>query len=298
MSWTKAQLVADIQGLKALANSHTAGDGVLHLEAIIPGTAPNSYTVTLHGGSVSAGNETVTWGDNSVVIEIEDGVSTVAQVLAAIGGVTGTPWAVLSEVTAGTLLSVSSTPMSSLPAYSAGTVGQFIGVGTPENPGSEGEVNGVTKYIVNVNEVGLSQTSKKPTGYRRTLTFYVYHEGRSDEFAWYERDEPVNSSNTDITADSTYLSYTRIFDSTELRKRTLGALIKLADYFLFAETPSQSYHWAQAFIKDPAFYMDAFMCELASNNDIRASGNATSDATLYYCTEILMPKIATAYGIT
>lgn len=296
MPLTKVQILLDLQGVKASANSHTAGAGVLHIESIFPHLDANTYKVTLHTGIVTAGNETITWSYGTLVIEIESGVSTVAQVLAAV--VAGTPWGILTVGTAGILTSVAQTAMSALPAFITGVNG-YVGIGTPINPGDEGSVNGVTKYLVNVNEIGLSQSSKKPTGYRKNITFYVYHEGQSDENAWYELDEPQNQSNRDVTAyDSSYFSYTKIYASEQLRQRTLGALISMADYFIIQETPVQDYHWAQQFIKDPLYFMDAFMAEVSANADVRASGNSTTDALLYYCLDTLRPKIATAFGIS
>jgi hypothetical protein len=299
MQFTKAQILTDLAGTKASADSHSAGAGVLHIEAILPREMANLYTVALHSGTVSAGNEVITWSDSAVVLEISSGVSTVAQVLAHAGGQIGTPWANLSSGTVGTLTSVAQIAMSSLPNYVTGVNG-YIGIGTPENPGGEGAVNGITKYIVNVNEIGASQTSRKPTGYRKNIVFYVYHEGQVDEQAWYELNEPVNQSNSDVTADgdSSFYSYTRIYNSSDLRLRTLGCLIAKAAYLLGTQTPVQSYHWAQAYIKDPSYYMDAFMTQIAANGDVRASGNQVTDSLLDYCLGVAVPVVATAYGIT
>ena len=55
---------------------------------------------------------------------------------------------------------------------------QYVGVGTPSSPDG-GPVNGVTKYIVNVVEQGLSQNNKKPTSYRKNVTFYVVNDSFS-----------------------------------------------------------------------------------------------------------------------
>lgn len=294
--WTKTQLLSDLSGVKTSADSHVAGAGVLHIESLFPISDVNTYTVELHTGTVTAGNETITWNSSSVIIEIQSGVSTVAQVLSA--SETGTSWAVLTEGTSGTLTSVAETAMSDLPEYVTGLDG-YIGIGTPENPGSEGEVNGVTKYIVNVNEVGFSEASKKPTGYRKNVTFYVWHEGQSDERAWFEKSEPKNTSDMDVTAyGETYASYSKIYFSIELKYRVLGTLIKVAKDYVTAQTPAQSYHWAQEFVKDPAYFMDAFMCSLAANSNIRAAGNAITDAELYTRCDSAMPDIATAFGIT
>lgn len=110
-------------GFRAQANSHAAGKGVLLIKALETGTAPNSYTLTITD-TVSAGAETITWGENSLVIEVADGVSTTAQVLAAEGGITGTPWAELSLVTEGAVDAVAQTAMSALDSYVAGIEGE------------------------------------------------------------------------------------------------------------------------------------------------------------------------------
>jgi hypothetical protein len=175
----------------------------------------------------------------------------------------------------------------------------YIGVGTPENPSNEGPVNGVIKYIVNVNETGYSQANEKPTGYRKNVTFYVYNEGQGDEQAWYELNEPTNQSNTNVTAtDSSWYSYTRIFNSAELRQRVLGDLISKSIYLITAGTPTQSVHWAQSFLQIPAKYMDAFMICVANNGDVRAAGNKVTDVLLDFCISAAIPTVATAFAIS
>jgi hypothetical protein len=65
--------------------------------------------------TVTAGNETITWTANAVVIAVQAGVSTVAQVLA--GAVSGTPWATLASVAAGTVAALATTAVSELPGF-------------------------------------------------------------------------------------------------------------------------------------------------------------------------------------
>lgn len=52
----------------------------------------------------------------------------------------------------------------------------YTGIGEPENPNNEGPINGVTKYIVNVLETGLSDKHQFPTAHRKNITFYVENE--------------------------------------------------------------------------------------------------------------------------
>jgi hypothetical protein len=65
----------------------------------------------------------------------------------------------------------------------------YIGVGTSVNPNNEGQVNGVTKYMINVNEVGVD-ANDKPIGNRKNLVYYVYNEGQETEQAWYDGTVP------------------------------------------------------------------------------------------------------------
>jgi hypothetical protein len=116
----------------------------------------------------------------------------------------------------------------------------YIGVGTPVNPGSEGSVNGVTKYIVNVNEYGSSENNRKPTGYRKNLTFYVYNEGLGDEKAWYEISEPTNTSDGNVAiASSSYEAIAKLYNSKILQDRTLAAIITQCS-IVFQEVSSSS----------------------------------------------------------
>jgi hypothetical protein len=87
------------------------------------------------------------------------------------------------------------------------------------------ETFGVRKYIVNILEVGKSEANIKPTGFRRNITFYVYHEGLGDESAYYERVEPDNISNTNVVAiPATFLSISALYDSITLQKRVRTAV--------------------------------------------------------------------------
>ena len=179
----------------------------------------------------------------------------------------------------------------------------YIGVGTPVNPGGEGTINRVIKYLVNVNELGKSESNKKPTGYRKNVTFYVYNEGLGGEKAWYERVEPVNTSDGDVSTVSTSAySYDRIFTSTELRKRTNGFILK-AIVSIINEAPSTTDHvlrlkWAYDCMKIPVKYLDAFMVALANNTTVRSQGNAVVDNDLEWVINSEIFVVATAFGFT
>lgn len=97
-------------------------NGRFSLAAITSGIAFNTKTLEITD-TVLAGAETVTWAANTLVIEVEAGVSTVAQVLAAVP--VGVPWAILASAVAGTVDALGATAMSTLPAYIAGVDGNL-----------------------------------------------------------------------------------------------------------------------------------------------------------------------------
>jgi hypothetical protein len=176
----------------------------------------------------------------------------------------------------------------------------YVGISTPENPGSEGAINGVTKYVVNVNEVGKSEANVKPTGYRKNITFYVKDEGTGTEQAWYERSEPVNESDTDIsTSANSGISYSTIYNSPILRKRTLGFMIKAIGYVIIeADTvPNHALRlaWAKNAMQMPEKYLSAFMIEMASNGDVRTKGNSILDTDLEWIVNSVLETVANAF---
>jgi len=97
-------------------------NGRFTLAALLSGTAFNTKTLEITN-TVLAGSETVTWGANTLVIEVEAGVSTVAQVLAAVP--VGVPWAILAQSAAGTVDALAVTAMNALPGYIAGIDGNL-----------------------------------------------------------------------------------------------------------------------------------------------------------------------------
>jgi hypothetical protein len=125
-----------IQRYNAIGYAYSsATGGIFKLTAAIvfPEVQADFNTKTLQiTNTVTAGSETITWTANAVVIAVQSGVSTVAQVLAA--SVVGTPWATLSSVTAGTVVTTPATAMEGLPGMDGGDIGLQYGI----NFGSEG----------------------------------------------------------------------------------------------------------------------------------------------------------------
>ena len=97
-------------------------NGRFSIAALTSGTAFNTKTLEITN-TVLAGAETVTWAANTLTIAVEAGVSTVAQVLAAVP--VGTPWATLASSTAGTVDAIGVTAMSALTSYVAGVAGDL-----------------------------------------------------------------------------------------------------------------------------------------------------------------------------
>ena len=115
----------------------------LSITALNAGKVYNEYSVVMQN-TVGAGSETIAWTKNSVTIS-KAATSTVAQVIAAAGGVTGTPWGVvgkaataaLTDVSAGTLVS---TAIQSLDNFVGGDDAGTI-IGSPVTVSTQGHVN-------------------------------------------------------------------------------------------------------------------------------------------------------------
>jgi len=97
-------------------------NGRFTLYAKTSGTAFNTKTIQITN-TVLAGAETVTWAANTLVIQVQAGVSTVAQVLAAVA--VGAAWADLESSTPGAVDALGVTAMSALPGYVAGIAGDL-----------------------------------------------------------------------------------------------------------------------------------------------------------------------------
>ena len=175
---------------------------------------------------------------------------------------------------------------------------QYKFVGIPE---AQQTTTIITPYVINVLESGLSEGKRKPTGFQKNIVFYVYDEGGPGEEAYYAKAEPVNTSNTDITASTTSgLSYYRIFMSQELRARTQGFMLK-AVLAIVNEAPETVDHakrllWAYDMYKTPTKYLEAFMVELANNATVRTSGNLVSDQDLEWLINSAITNIIAAFS--
>jgi hypothetical protein len=160
---------------------------------------------------------------------------------------------------------------------------RYKGIGIPVNPHNEGPINGVTKYVVNVNEVGIS-SDKKPTGDNRNIAFYVLDEGKDDEYAWYER-----------------YSFTSIHDNGPIRARIFNTIINSL-VSIQSEDAGITNHplrlaWSNDAMKDPNKYLEAFMCFYSNDATIQATGMATSDDDFQAAFDNSLPIIAAAFGI-
>lgn len=98
-------------------------------------------------------------------------------------------------------------------------------------------LNNTNWYIITIFETGLSAKSKKPTGYRKNIHFYVYKEGTGSEAAYYDREELTNSVNSDITGDSSLYSINKIYASLIMRSRVQAAVAKAAQDVLNEAPP-------------------------------------------------------------
>lgn len=161
----------------------------------------------------------------------------------------------------------------------------YIGIGAPVNPNSEGEVNGITKYVINVFETGRSSENQQPTGYRKNIVFYVYHEGQGDEAAYFEQLEPQNTSNTDPSfSTSSYANIAKLYNSQELQDKCLSAVITQCAS-VFMEDSSTVNHTNRMLLvalanKDTKGVTMKFMSALALNSSVQAAGVTVADSSI------------------
>jgi hypothetical protein len=161
----------------------------------------------------------------------------------------------------------------------------YIGIGTPVNPNSEGPINGITKYIVSVFETGKSQQNQQPTGYRKNVVFYVYNESLGDEAAYFEQIEPVNTSNTDPSfSSSSYANIAKLYRTTSLQDRVMAAIMTQCSV-VFQELPSTTDHANRMLLvaltnKDIKNVTMKFMTAIALNATIQTSGNTVADSVI------------------
>ena len=166
----------------------------------------------------------------------------------------------------------------------------YVGVGTPQiTPGDP--TNGVSKYIVNVVEFGLSQGTLKPTAYRKNVTFYVYNEGVSgQEQAGYELVDPTNTANGNVAfSSSSYQNIANLFNSPVMQQRTLAAIITQCSA-VFQESPSyvgptgvthaQRMKLINAANQNMQTVVMEFMSAIALNSTVQTAGTAVADSVL------------------
>jgi len=156
-------------------------------------------------------------------------------------------------------------------------------VGTPEP--QTVPFLGVTPYLVNVFEVGLSEGNKKPVAYQKNVLFYVYNEGIGDESAYYGREEPKNTSNTDVTIDvSSYESVANLYYSTALQKKVLTAIITQCTT-VFLEAANTNNHanrmkLVSAANIDIQNVIKRFMSAVAINATVQSQGAMVADSVI------------------
>lgn len=90
-----------------------------------------------------------------------------------------------------------------------------------------------------VYETGNSEKSIKPVINNKYVDFIVYNEGQAGEAAYYLLSENQNAVDGNIVGSTDLLSISKIYDSTEIRKRIRSAIIITANS-IFLETIPQS----------------------------------------------------------
>ena len=163
-------------------------------------------------------------------------------------------------------------------------------------------VDGVGWYIVNVFETGKSDLSKKETGYRKNINFYVIDEGGAGEAAYYSRSEPVNSVNEDVTtASGDLISVSKIYSSPSLTSRTRAAIL-CASLDIINEAPETVNHakrllWAGAALLNIEDYTKAMMSFVATNATIQSAGGTATDNDLKYVVNSNIDNCITIFGL-
>jgi hypothetical protein len=147
------------------------GGGTFKLTATALGGTFNTNTLQITN-TVLAGSETITWTATAVVIAVQSGVSTVAQVLAA--SVVGAPWATLSLFEAGTVTTLAATAMQDLPRHKSENTGLQYGI----NFGAAGILHSCLigrnnldcfQAIANINDEATKQ--KVTSRFTRTINY-------------------------------------------------------------------------------------------------------------------------------
>lgn len=154
-----------------------------------------------------------------------------------------------------------------------------------ETPEPKATVSNVTPYTVTVFETGLSESTKKPVGYKKNISFYVKDEGQAGETAYYGITEPTNGVNKDVSiSTSSYEAIGSLYASQALRSRVLVAVITQCST-VFQEAANTTNHanrmkLVSAANTDINNVVSRFMSAIALNATVQSQGNAVADSVL------------------
>ena len=161
---------------------------------------------------------------------------------------------------------------------------KYFAVDTSGTVKQSQDSKGITWMTINVFEVGLSQQSKVPTGYRKNVDYYVYNLGQSaTEQAWYSQVEPVNTSNTDVTlSTSSYDNIANLYNSIVLQNRVLTAIITQSQS-VFLESSATSNHVNRLKLVNLSntnlhLVVMEFMSAIALDTTVQSQGTSVADS--------------------
>jgi hypothetical protein len=169
-------------------------------------------------------------------------------------------------------------------------------VGVPEITQAE-DAMGVTWYMVNVFETGLSKTGQ-PIAQRKNISFYVFNEGEATEDAMFMQDEPRAELDKVVRTNSDSLeAIYRVFSSDVLRAKLCGALIQIS-HNVFGEDPLTASHdlrikLAVGIKMDCNTYLPVFAQLAAMEAGIRATAEDTEDSVFITLVTNLFTAVAT-----
>ncbi|MDD5650691.1 MAG: hypothetical protein PHF86_09820 [Candidatus Nanoarchaeia archaeon] len=92
----------------------------------------------------------------------------------------------------------------------------------------------INHYSMLVYETGNSEKSIKPVVNSKYVDFVVYNEGVGGEAAYYLLNESKNDVDNNVVGTDTLISISKIYESTEIRKRIRSAII-IAANSIFSE---------------------------------------------------------------
>jgi hypothetical protein len=132
-------------GVKVYGQIPTANQ--MSITAIDVGEMQNDFGVEILN-TVTAGAETLVWTPNRLTINVQGGVSTITQVLAAAGGVTGTAWGTLAAIAAGstTVAAMPLTAIRFMPGAILGSAPSSLDLSLVKEGGSGFPINPVFMF--------------------------------------------------------------------------------------------------------------------------------------------------------